>query len=214
VRDQDERVRVVRAGTPPASCALRGRGDWSVRPAAAGSAFRAAVCQARSASASRPRTLRSAASNRPWRKPEAIEHHPHLRLDVVAVARRELVLQPVETFGYGKILRTRRIEFRHRHRQRLHLLLHRLHVVENAHALGEDASPAQRQSVLRQVPDGHALGELNRPVVERFHATKDLQQRRLAGAVPADETGPLLGRNQPGDVFKQQLRAEALTGKV
>ncbi len=147
-------------------------------------------------------------------KPEAIEHHAHLRLDVVAIAGGELILEAVEPFGDGVVLRARRIEFGHRNRERLHLLLHGLHVVEHTHAFGKHAAAAQGQTVLRQVPDGHALGELDGAVVEGFHAAEDLQQRRFAGAVPADEAGTLLRRDQPGDIFKKQFRTEALAGKV
>jgi len=46
-------------------------------------------------------------------------------------------------------------------------------------------------------------------IVERLHPAQDLEQRRFAGAVRADQPGAFFGRDQPVAPFEQKLVAEA-----
>ena len=146
------------------------------------------------------------------RKPEAGQHRPHLRFDGVAVAGAELAIELMEAVGHLRILRPRGIQFAHLVRQLFHLHFHLLQRSENRHAFGEDAAAGKREAVLRQVAGADAARDAERAVVERLHARQHFEQRGFAGAVRAHQSGAVLGRDQPVEIFKQQLGAEALAG--
>ena len=81
-------------------------------------------------------------------------------------------------------------------------------------ASAKHGAAGERQPVLRKIADGHALGEADRSVVERFHAAQNFEQRGFAGAVAADQAGALARRDQPVAVFKQELVAETFSGTL
>ncbi len=85
-------------------------------------------------------------------------------------------------------------------------------VVEDGQALVEDGLAAQREAILREVAEGHALDAGELAVVEGLKAGEDLEQGGFAGAVAADKAGALVRRDQPVDVFKEEFLAEALAG--
>ena len=90
--------------------------------------------------------------------------------------------------------------------------LHFAELVEDGEALVEDAAAGEREAVLRQVADGHALDVGAQAVVQCFDAGEDLQQRGFARAVAADQPGALVGRDQPVDVFEEEFVAVAFAG--
>ena len=92
------------------------------------------------------------------------------------------------------------------------LVLHVAEFVEDGEALVEDGAAAEREAVLREVADGHALDVGARAVVEGLDAGEDLEQRGFARAVAADQAGALVGRDQPVDVFEEEFLAEAFAG--
>ena len=57
---------------------------------------------------------------------------------------------------------------------------------------------------------GNAAGDRNRAVIERLQPGKYLEQRRFAGAVGPDKPNAVLGRNEPIEVFEQELVAVSL----
>ena len=75
-------------------------------------------------------------------------------------------------------------------------------MIEDGEALLEDGLAAHGEAVLRQVADGGAFDAGDLAVVERLDAADNLEQRGFACAVAADETGALVGGNQPVHVIK------------
>jgi hypothetical protein len=90
--------------------------------------------------------------------------------------------------------------------------LHFAEFVEDGEALVEDAAAGEREAVLREVADGHALDVGAQAVVEGLDAGEDLEQRGFARAVAADQPGALVGRDQPVDVFEEEFLAVAFAG--
>src|SRR5580658_1126554 len=97
-------------------------------------------------------------------------------------------------------------------RQLLILSLKGADLVEDGEALVEDAAAGEREAVLWQIAQGHALGVCALAVVERLDAREDLEQSGLAGAVAADKTSALIRCDEPVDVLKEQFRAESFAG--
>ncbi len=144
------------------------------------------------------------------RKAEAGQNRANLRFDGVTVARAEFAVELMKAIGHLRVFGAGRIQLRHLLGEVLHFAFHVVERREHRHAFGEDAAPGQRKPVLRKVSRADAAGHAERPVVERLDPRQHLQQRRLAGAVGAHQTRTVLGRDQPIQIFEQQLRAEAL----
>ena len=85
---------------------------------------------------------------------------------------------------------------------------------KDGHALGEHRAPGKRQAVLRQISEGDALLHGDGAGIEAFNAGQHLEQRRFPGAVGAHQSGPLVGRDQPIDIFEENLGAVALSRPV
>src|SRR5215469_4964883 len=88
----------------------------------------------------------------------------------------------------------------------------RADLVEDGETFVEDAAAGEREAILREVAEGHALDVRALAVVERLDAREDFEQRGLAGAVAADKSGALIRRDEPVDVFKEEFRAESFAG--
>ncbi len=92
-------------------------------------------------------------------KAQAGKHGPDLRIERIAVARLEFVLDAVVALGDLPVFRRRVVHFRHARGQRFHLRFHGTQIVEDRHALGKHAAAGERKSILRQIADGRALGD-------------------------------------------------------
>ncbi len=57
------------------------------------------------------------------------------------------------------------------------------------------------------------LAEVMRAVVERLDAAEDFQQRGFAGAVGAHQPDAIVRRDEPVEIFEQELGAEAFAGR-
>src|SRR5262249_7806020 len=90
------------------------------------------------------------------------------------------------------------------------LALHAVQRRENRHAFGENGSAGERKSVLREIPGGNAFHHAAAAVVERLGSGENLKQRGFPSPVGADQAGALFRRDQPVQIFKQDLRTEAL----
>ena len=67
----------------------------------------------------------------------------------------------------------------------------------------EHAVTGLEHRFLRHVADAHALRHLQQAVVELFEAGDDLQHRRLAGAVAADQPEAFAGFKREGSTIEQ-----------
>ncbi len=146
------------------------------------------------------------------RKTEAGEDHADPGLERVAVHVAEVRFEPRVPAAGGLvfgIVRRQRGELLER---ALHLALHFTEAVEDGEALFEHGAPGQLQAVLRQVAGGDSLLHGALAGVERFESGEDAHERRFARAVGADQADAVLRRDEPGDVFEDDLRTEALAG--
>ena len=157
MRDQDVPKGIVRADTPPASCASPDRDGSSARRAAAGWAWPAAVSPAQCASASRPRTRPSAAPSPSLLKPKPGQHRPHLRIQRVPIQRVKALLQ-------HRVALRRRLVLSALHGRvrpaappaaRSRLSIARSSSKTDRHSSKHRAA-AEPQPLLRQIADGHA----------------------------------------------------------
>jgi hypothetical protein len=105
------------------------------------------------------------------------------------------------------------VQFGNLPHETLHLLLHREQIAEHRHALGEHGASRKRQTVLRQVTGGDPLGEGDFAVIERLEARQHLEQGGLTRAVRTHQAHTIARRDEPIEVFKQQLGAETLSGR-
>src|SRR5206468_1960636 len=80
------------------------------------------------------------------------------------------------------------------------------------HDLGQDAAPGRVRDVLAEVADDHVLPAYDRARVRLLLAGDDLEQRRLAGTVRADDRDPPARGNLQRHVAEQVLRSEGLGG--
>jgi hypothetical protein len=87
-----------------------------------------------------------------------------------------------------------------------------MEMVEDGEALGEDGLAAEGEAILREIAEGGAFDAGEGAVVEGLEAGEDLEQGGFAGAVAADEAGALVRRDEPVDVFKEELGAESFAG--
>ena len=84
-------------------------------------------------------------------------------------------------------------------------------VVEAAERLGEDRAHRLAGRLLRQIADGRRrAARLTRPVVRLLDAGQDAAERRLAGAVGADQADALALGDAPRQVAEERLAAVAL----
>ena len=143
---------------------------------------------------------------------EAAEDGADLRVERVDVVRVQKIGDLGVAVGGGVVLGGLRVRVGHRVRQLLVLDFERADLVEDGEALVEDAAAGEREAVLREVAEGHALGVGALAVVERLDAGEDLEQGGLAGAVAADKAGALIRCDEPVDVLKEQFQAESLAG--
>ena len=125
---------------------------------------------------------------------QAVEHGAGLRLNCIAVAIAKLAIDMMRAIRCPRPFRIVRIEIRHFVMQLFELLFHRAKIVEHRHRLLKHCAAGKREAILRKIAEGHPLGEGNRPVVERFLAAQDFQQRGFTGAVAADEARALARR--------------------
>ena len=110
-------------------------------------------------------------------------------LPVPGVERLDAGLQRVEVDAFGM------------------LLVALAHVARLGDAFADRVEHARRRvehRLLRHVADAQALGQLQQAVVELLEAGDDLQQRRLAGAVAADEAEPLAGLERERRAVEQR----------
>ena len=84
---------------------------------------------------------------------------------------------------------------------------------ENRQALVKDGTAAERETVLWEITGGNALGTRDRAIVQRFQPREDFQERRFPGAVRAHQAYAVAGRDQPIEIFEENFRAEALSGR-
>ena len=146
-------------------------------------------------------------------KSQTAQHHSHLRLERIPVAMLKLGIDGVETVGDLLILGPGRIKFTHLLHQGFHLLLHGEQIAEHRHALRHHRAPGKGQAILREIAGGGPLGESDLAVIERFEARQHPEQRGLARAVCAHQTHAIARRDQPVEILKQQLGAEAFSGR-
>ena len=79
-------------------------------------------------------------------------------------------------------------------------------VLDVRYALADDVEDclAQIQSrFLRDVRNAQALLQLQAPVIRLLHPRKDLEQRRLAGAIASDQADPLVAFQRKIGVIKK-----------
>src|SRR5271166_2234697 len=95
------------------------------------------------------------------------------------------------------------IEFAHLVSEIFHLLLQRAEIAEDRHTFVEDGSTGELQAILRQVAVSRVLCGGDVAVVERLHAAKNLQQRRLTRAIGADQADAFVRRDQPIQVVEE-----------
>ena len=114
---------------------------------------------------------------------------------VPAVVGLDLALQAVEVAVAMRVLVDEGGDVRHR---RAHRLPHRLRRVE--------------RRLLRDVRNAQALLRLQGAVVGALETGKDLQQRRLAGAVAADQADALAGLEGEVGVIEQRDMPEGQLG--
>ena len=81
------------------------------------------------------------------------------------------------------------------------------HRTRPRHRLGDDAAPLHLADVLAEVPDGHAAIDRDLPLVGFFLADDEPEERRLAGAIRADEAGVLAAVHDRAGVEKEDLLA-------
>ena len=147
-----------------------------------------------------------------FRETQTCQNGADLRLNGVPIASLEFMLDDVVTVGNLRIFSRAVVHFGHAGGKVLHLLLHGAQLVEDRHALGENAAPGEREAILRQVACADAFSDADSPVVEGFQSAKNLQQRGFAGAVRTHQTNPVFGRNQPIGPFKQEFVAVTFSG--
>ena len=147
-----------------------------------------------------------------FREAQAHQDASDFGFDRVAVAGAEFVFDAVVAVGDGVVFRAGVVEFRHAVRERFEFRFHGAQVVEDRHALGEDAAAGEREAVLRKISGGRAFGDDEAAVVEGVHAGEDLHERGLAGAVAADQADAVAGRDEPVRVFEEEFVAETFSG--
>ena len=143
---------------------------------------------------------------------EAAEDCTDLGVECVDVVRVEEIGDLGVAVGGGVVLGGLGVRVRHGVGQLLVFDFERADLVEDGEALVEDAAAGEREAILREVAEGHALGVGALAVVERLDAGEDLEQGGLAGAVAADKAGALIRRDEPVDVFKEEFWAESFAG--
>ena len=143
---------------------------------------------------------------------EAGKHCAHLRIERVAVESVETLLQQGVSFSRRVVFGAGMIQLGHLPSHAFDLRLHGAQFVEDGEAFLEDRSPAEAQALLRKVADAHATRLLHLAVIERLKAGQHFHERRLAGAVGADQRSPLLAADEPVGLKKQDAGAESLAG--
>src|SRR5271157_1046568 len=133
---------------------------------------------------------------------QTVEDGANLRIEGVAVLHAEFAGDALIPVRYLRIFAGGVIEFAHLVSEVLHLLLQRAQAAEHGHAFVENRTAGELQAVLREVAVGRVLRGRDAAVVERLHAAKNLQQRRLSGAVGADQANALARRDQPIQVIE------------
>ena len=147
------------------------------------------------------------------RESQPAQHHSHLRLERISVAVLELGVDGVEAVGHRCVLGPGGIDFPHLLHQAFHLLFHGEQIAEHGHALRHHRAPGKRQAVLRQVAGRDPFGKADLAVVEGFKAGQGLEQSGLARAVRAHQAHAIARRDEPVEIFEQQLGAEAFSGR-
>src|ERR1035438_9923103 len=104
------------------------------------------------------------------------------------------------------------IQLRHAAGEVFHFDLHQAQVFKHSHAFSENGASGERKTVLRQVARADALHGYYGAVVERLKTSKNLQQRRFAGAVSTDNTSAFLRVDKPIEIFEKDFGAEAFPG--
>src|SRR2546428_1412720 len=128
-----------------------------------------------------------------------------LTLEPVATERLEAVLEVAVARGEG----VGRRRGQHR-RDLLHVALQRPDVGEAGERLRQHRALAARGGLLGEVADGGGARAAHAPRVGLVEAGQDATERRLAGAVRADEPDPLPVRDAPREVAEEDLPAERL----
>ena len=145
-------------------------------------------------------------------EPEPVKHRAHLRLNRVAISIAKFRIDVVQTIGCGFVFGARWVELAETVVERLQLLLHFMKIGEHAHAFGENRAAGKRQAILRKIALRDAFLRGHRAVVERLHPAQNLQQRRLARAVSADQTRALFRRDEPVAILEEKFVAETFSG--
>jgi hypothetical protein len=104
---------------------------------------------------------------------------------------------------YLFVLNARRINLAHPPRQLFQLPLHGMYIVEDREALGKHRTPAQIQSILRQIACADSFAARDVAVVERFDLGQHFEQGGFPRAVGAHQSDPVLRGNQPVQVFEK-----------
>src|ERR1035441_7247323 len=146
---------------------------------------------------------------RVW-KAQTSQDSSHLRLNGVPIARAKFTVELVKTIGDLRIFGARRIDLSHLASELFHLLLHLLERSEHRHAFGEDTAAGEREAILRQIAGAGAASDAEAAVFERLNARQNLEQSGFAGAIGAHQASAIFRSDQPVQVLKQQLVAEAL----
>ena len=120
---------------------------------------------------------------------QVVERLVHALLPGPAAERLQAGLHRVEVVA-GRVALVARAQL-------LHLRQRFAHRVEHAGRRVE-------RGLLRHVEAPQPLLHLQQPVVERFEPGEDLQQRRLAGAVAADQRHALAGVERQGRAIEQR----------
>ena len=103
-----------------------------------------------------------------------------------------------------------RVELGERGRDGFHLLFKAEEFVEDREAFIEDGASGESETILREVSDAHAAGTLHLAIIKSIETGEHLHERGFAGAVRSDQSGALVGSNQPVGILKKKLRAKTL----
>src|SRR5882762_9800391 len=98
-------------------------------------------------------------------------------------------------------------------RERFHFLFDFEQVPENRKALFHNRAPRERHPILWKVARGRSLRRKERSVVESLHARQHLQQRRLAGPVPADQADTVSVVHDPVQALEESFGTEMFSSR-
>ena len=172
-------------------------------------AGRAGAWRARCASASRPRTSRSASPCRLWRT-QAAQDRVNLQIDAVAFEPPEALLQLAVAAQHPGMLRLVHVVVCEPIFERGDLGAHVEQRLERLPRFIEERASRVLESVLRQVADRQPCRLHDLSAVGLFEPRQHLEQRRLARAVRSAEADPLAVVDLPADGIEEDAVAERL----